>query len=44
MLWQLERMKNDNSLLPLTNYDPSVQDLQRELAQLRQVTSATIYA
>ncbi|PWA70211.1 EEIG1/EHBP1 N-terminal domain-containing protein [Artemisia annua] len=33
---ELERMKNDNSLLPLTNYDPSVQDLQRELAQLRQ--------
>ncbi|GJW00536.1 putative leucine-rich repeat-containing protein [Tanacetum coccineum] len=33
---ELERMKNDNTLLPLTNYDPSVQDLQRELAQLRQ--------
>ncbi|GJZ18006.1 hypothetical protein Tco_0554129 [Tanacetum coccineum] len=31
------RMKNDIPLLSLTNYDPSVQDLQRELAQLRQV-------
>ncbi|GKA09556.1 hypothetical protein Tco_0688887, partial [Tanacetum coccineum] len=33
----LERRKNDIPLLSLTNYDPSVQDLQRELAQLRQV-------
>ncbi|XP_024969082.1 WEB family protein At4g27595, chloroplastic [Cynara cardunculus var. scolymus] len=32
---ELEKMKNDNSLLPLTNYDPSFQDLQRELVQLR---------
>ncbi|GJT18365.1 hypothetical protein Tco_0877071 [Tanacetum coccineum] len=37
---ELERMKNDNALLPLTNYDPSVQDLQRELAQLRQLAEA----
>lgn len=32
---ELEKMKNDNSLLPLANYDPSFQDLQRELVQLR---------
>ncbi|KAK9056451.1 hypothetical protein SSX86_023812 [Deinandra increscens subsp. villosa] len=34
---ELEKMKNDNSLLPLANYDPSFQDLQSELAQLHQV-------
>nr|XP_043614829.1 interaptin [Erigeron canadensis] len=33
---ELEKMKNDNSLLPLTSYDPSFQDLQRELEQLNQ--------
>ncbi|KAJ9545912.1 hypothetical protein OSB04_025619 [Centaurea solstitialis] len=32
---ELEKMKNDNSLLPLTNYDPSFQDIQSELVQLR---------
>ncbi|KAD6796713.1 hypothetical protein E3N88_07609 [Mikania micrantha] len=31
---ELEKMKNDNSLLPLTTYEPSFQDLQQELAQL----------
>ncbi|XP_071709954.1 uncharacterized protein [Rutidosis leptorrhynchoides] len=34
---ELEKMKNDNSLLPLANYDPSIQDFHRELAQLNQV-------
>ncbi|XP_076947912.1 uncharacterized protein LOC143619989 [Bidens hawaiensis] len=33
---ELEKMKNDNSHLPLTNFDPGFQDLQRELAQLNQ--------
>ncbi|KAI3762062.1 hypothetical protein L1987_52485 [Smallanthus sonchifolius] len=33
---ELEKMKNDNSHLPLTNYDPSFQDLERELEQLHQ--------
>ncbi|KAI7745253.1 hypothetical protein M8C21_018094, partial [Ambrosia artemisiifolia] len=42
---ELEKMKNDNSHLPLTNYDPSFQDLQRELAQLHQANEdlASIY-
>ncbi|GKB80122.1 nitrilase/cyanide hydratase and apolipoprotein N-acyltransferase family protein [Tanacetum coccineum] len=33
---KLERMEHNISLLPLTNYNPSVQDLQRELGQLHQ--------
>ncbi|XP_076890810.1 uncharacterized protein LOC143542019 isoform X2 [Bidens hawaiensis] len=33
---ELEKMKNDNSHLPLTTFDPGFQDLQRELAQLNQ--------
>lgn len=32
---ELEKMKNDNSILPLTNYDPGLQDLQKELSQLQ---------
>ncbi|CAI9301802.1 unnamed protein product [Lactuca saligna] len=32
---ELEKMKNDNSILPLTNYDPGFQDLQKELSQLQ---------
>lgn len=31
-------MKNDNSILPLTNYDPGFQDLQKELSQLQKVS------
>ncbi|KAJ0515739.1 putative transcription factor bZIP family [Helianthus annuus] len=33
---ELEKMKNDNAHLSLTNFDPGFQDLQRELAQLHQ--------
>ncbi|KAJ0499893.1 hypothetical protein HanHA300_Chr11g0383721 [Helianthus annuus] len=36
VLRQLEKMKNDNAHLSLTNFDPGFQDLQRELAQLHQ--------
>ncbi|KAF5779995.1 putative transcription factor bZIP family [Helianthus annuus] len=33
---ELEKMKNDNAHLSLTNFDPGFQDLQRELGQLHQ--------